>query len=93
MDTTPRQVLLLALVSLASYRAWKLVGHDAITEPLRDRLPEKLDEMVSCPWCLGTWTAFAATGAADWATSVWLPGFFALAAAALVGFLHRIGDA
>ncbi|HEX5029825.1 MAG TPA: DUF1360 domain-containing protein [Candidatus Eisenbacteria bacterium] len=59
------------LLALASYRLWRLVGVDSITEPFRDWVTrvdeyhsgrpqnyrEKLDELITCPWCLGFWVS------------------------------------
>lgn len=65
-----------AILSLGSYRVWRLVAVDTITEPIRDRVFRmaeyqagredryrfKLDELVTCPWCLGFWIAIAVWG-------------------------------
>jgi hypothetical protein len=52
-------LLLLVLLILGSYRAWRLVGRDTITEGLRDRLPERVRTPVECPWCAGLWFSAA----------------------------------
>lgn len=47
------------LLSLALFRAIKLIGDDTILDRprdwLSDRLGDKFDELVTCPWCLGSW--------------------------------------
>lgn len=45
------------LLGLAAWRVWHLLAKDDITEPLRDRLPERFDEFIGCPFCLGFWIA------------------------------------
>lgn len=59
----------LTLLTLGSYRAWRLVAADDVTAGLRDRLTlaaderryrERLDRFISCPWCLGFWIILAA---------------------------------
>ncbi len=49
----------LTLLALAAYRMWRLLAEDKILEPVRRRLirGEKVSELVSCPWCLGSWVA------------------------------------
>lgn len=66
----------IAIISLAAYRVWRLIGADVILSPLRNRLthrdtyqhyPERyrrrLDEWLHCPWCLGFWISLAWWGA------------------------------
>jgi hypothetical protein len=51
------------LLALAAFRLWKLIGDDAILDVPRDRLLERVSEgwtyFVTCPWCLGAWSALA----------------------------------
>lgn len=60
---TPFALLVLAL---AAYRTWRLLVHDTILEPLRNRLyfpiadgdvehREYLETFFTCPWCFGFW--------------------------------------
>lgn len=77
------------VIGLASYRLWRLVGQDAITEPLRDRYandgwPETL---ITCPWCLGSWVAFGVTWLTDATIGLPAPVLVALAAAVVVGWV------
>jgi hypothetical protein len=95
MDTVAAQVFLLAVTSMAAYRLWRLIGYDDVTdwlrrpfEPYTTGWRSSVYNGATCPWCLGSWVAFAAVAAADWATSVWLPFAQAGAAAVLVGALH-----
>lgn len=56
--------LLIALVplTLATWRLWRIIAVDSITEPLRARFLfrdgrgwEWFADLVTCPWCLGWW--------------------------------------
>jgi hypothetical protein len=58
------------LLALAAFRAWKLVGDDAVLDRPRDWLLDRLggeasdrgdraSYLMSCPWCLGAWMALA----------------------------------
>jgi hypothetical protein len=60
-----------ALLALAAFRLWKLVGDDAILDWPRDRLlhwvgdkaPERfvrLEYFITCPWCAGAWASLLA---------------------------------
>lgn len=75
------------LIGVASYRVWRLVGEDNITEPLRERLSGVWLDLVSCPWCLGSWLAFGITWGADAAVGLPHPFLVGLAAAVVVGWL------
>lgn len=53
-----------AILALAAFRAWKLIGDDEILERPRkwlcDRMPsEKLELFLVCPWCAGFWLTLA----------------------------------
>lgn len=80
-----------AVIGLASYRLWKLVAEDAITEGPREwllaRSPEKVRELVECPWCAGSWVAFGVTWATDVVVGLQAPILVGLAAAAIVGLI------
>ena len=51
------------LSGVVSYRLWRIVAVDSITEPIRHKLfagstvpaVQWLDEMIGCAWCLGFW--------------------------------------
>lgn len=87
------QLFLFALMSAASYRLWRLVGYDDITGPARERLDashptrSKIYDMVTCPWCLGSWIAFGVVAVTAQVTSVAWPVLQGLAAALAVGWL------
>lgn len=52
-----------ALLALAAFRLWKLLGNDRILDGPRRRFKRifsegrdsKLDLFIACPWCLGFW--------------------------------------
>lgn len=81
------QALQLALLSLASFRLWRLAGRDGIGDGLRRRLDGRALEMVECPWCLGSWTAICVVAATSVVGHVRLPVLQAAAVAAVVGLL------
>lgn len=84
--------LLFIALALASYRVWRLLGRDDITEPLRAPLPTFVLKGLTCPWCFGTWVAIASV----YATHRWLVPLephwllWAVAVASVVGFLGEI---
>lgn len=59
------ETLIWALViGVASYRLWRLLGEDKITEGIRERLSSGIFGFVTCPWCFGSWVAIGLTGTA-----------------------------
>jgi hypothetical protein len=88
-----------ALLALAAFRIWKLVGDDAILDPLRDKVLARLDRegetwsyFVTCPWCAGFWVTalwWLSWLAWDYGTLV-AATLFALSAA--VGYLGVLID-
>lgn len=57
------------LIGLAAFRLYRIAGVDSITEPIHGRLNAArnpvarwFSDLVSCPWCIGFWAAFALTG-------------------------------
>lgn len=84
-------VIEVLLIGAASYRLWRLIAVDDFTEHWRDqalvRSPAWVDAMVSCPWCLGSWVAFAVTWITDLTVGVRMPVLVALSAAVVVGML------
>lgn len=84
-------VFLFALLALASFRIWRLLGRDDITAFARQPLPEIVLKGLTCPWCLGSWLAFAAVFVVDrWFVPLTLPVLWGLGTAAVVGFLGEI---
>lgn len=97
----------LALLGLAAFRVWKLLGDDTILDTPRNALIAWLDKggnraharaqyvsiMLECPWCAGFWISLAWWGA--WA--LWPHGTLVaaipFAVSALVGLLgNHISD-
>lgn len=80
-----------ALLALAAFRVWKLVGDDAVLDRPREyvlgRLSDTWDYFITCPWCCGAWITLTWWGA--WL--VWPHGTTAVAVpfalSALVGYL------
>jgi hypothetical protein len=87
------------LLALAAHRAYRIVGVDQITEPIRSRFIfrdgrvwEWVADLIGCPWCLGWWlsgvAAVAYIGALDlswwWVLVLWP------AVSDGVGFLGRL---
>ena len=92
-------VSLIALLSLATYRVTRLIVSDTIWHVWRTRLHafilgtkkhsvwrDKLQELISCPYCISVWVAAALVAVTDQYTSVPLPvaAWGAVAAGALV---------
>lgn len=84
----------LVLIGLASYRVWRLVAIDTFppVKAVRVRVVRWpwATELVTCPWCAGTWI----TAAVTWATWAWTNGFAApvlvgAAAATVVGLVAQ----
>lgn len=73
------------LIGLASWRLWRLIARDDITAPFHTRLQGWPHRMVDCPWCLGTWIAFAVTAAVDQVHPLPVPWVIAAAAAIILG--------
>jgi len=87
-----------ALLALAAFRIWKLIGDDAVLDrprawalaQLDARFSNKgdvLDYFITCPWCAGFWISLAWWGA--WL--LWPHGTLVAAAlwslSAVVGYL------
>lgn len=82
------------LIGVASYRLWRLLAVDTITEAPRDwvlvRLPQWVDDMTMCPWCAGSWLAFGVTWLTDTTIGLRMPVLVGLAAAVVVGWLGSV---
>ena len=78
----------IVVVALVSYRLWRLLAVDKITEPVRDRMSERVLDPWQCPWCLGWWCTVAVGLVAWWVgLVVGSPWLVIPAAAVLVGFI------
>lgn len=59
-----------ALLALAAWRTFQLIALDEILETPRDwllqRLSEKWELFIACPYCAGFWIALAWWGAWQW---------------------------
>lgn len=80
----------LALLGLAAFRVWRILGEDTILDRPREWFIRKVpwgEEWVTCPWCAGAWVSAAVwlawVASPHWATIVAFP--FALSA--IVGLI------
>lgn len=78
------------LLTLAAFRAWKLVADDRILDRPRDWLLDRLDtrrgdetywgDFLICPWCAGFWISlltyagWIAFGPGEWDAGEWFMG-------------------
>lgn len=89
---------MLIVVALAAYRIWRLVGVDTVFRRPREWVTGKwgqdswATELVTCPWCAGSWITFAVTAVAAQVVTVRIPVLFALAAATVVGLVARVDE-
>lgn len=47
-------VTLIAITAI-SYRLWRIVGRETLTQPIRDRMKGMWLEWATCAWCSGLW--------------------------------------
>lgn len=93
-----------ALMALAAFRLWKLLGNDKILDRPRRRFKRffgrvdgYLDLFISCPWCLGAWCCLAVysgwiafgPGVFSW-SELYLAGVVVFALSAVVGWLGTL---
>jgi hypothetical protein len=84
-------VLTALLIGFAAYRLWRLIGQDTITERLREGLDGWALDLVTCPWCLGSWIAFTVTAIVAAVVGLAYPVLVGLAAATVTGILGERG--
>jgi hypothetical protein len=92
-----RQLLDLAVDTLASYRLTKLIRDDQITESFRENVysrfgpPEesKVSYLVNCPWCMSIWFGLALALARRQTPAAAHLATRALALSALTGLLSQ----
>ena len=78
----------IVIIGLVSYRLFRLLAVDKITERLRERMSERVLDPWTCPWCLGFWVTVAVGLVAHfvgWTTGT--PWLVIPAAAVIVGLL------
>ncbi len=95
--------VLFVLVTLASYRIWRLWAHDALPPLIwaRDRLERSVDRHfgpvwaagVRCAWCSGFWASVAVVAAVWVVRPLTLPALWFGAVSTLVGALAQIDEA
>lgn len=81
---------LVLLIAAASWRIWRLIARDDVTDWARSKISGWPLALVECAWCLGTWIALAVTFAVDHVQPMPTPWLIAGAAAALVGLTEEI---
>jgi hypothetical protein len=92
------------LLTLASFRTWKLLADDDIMDrarrwvtrlgkwdagPFPDDYRQKLAEFINCPWCFGFWISLAWWGAWQWLPHATLVAASVFAISAVVGLIAR----
>ena len=90
----------LIILSLASWRATRLIIEDRILEPVRNRIWEKHHPdasfwgyLITCYWCLGLWVSAFVVGWYLILPSVSIPVAAIFALSALVGLIdHKISN-
>jgi hypothetical protein len=76
------------VVGLASYRLFRLLAVDDLTEPIRGRMSERVLKPWQCPWCLGWWCTVAVGLVAHYAgLTTGTPWLVVPAASVIVGFI------
>jgi hypothetical protein len=96
--------VLLVIFALAVARVTGLIVADAITEPARDWVLDKLDDrpatlgnalatLITCPWCTGMWVSLVAAPLVwFWGESpVMLVPAIALAFSQVAGMISNLG--
>lgn len=91
---TDINVFLWLLATLAAYRLWQLLAFDdlpGLAEArvwLADRIPDRYEAAIYCPWCLGFWCCVFVFSAVHIAGHpLPLPALQVAAASALVGLI------
>lgn len=85
------------LIGLSAYRGFRVLALDSIAESLRDWLEERrqqpwrfLDDLLTCPWCIGWWYcgigAWIVTAQQDY--SLLTGGMIWCAASTVCGSVH-----
>lgn len=96
-------LLLLVVMSLAAYRAWRFLAQDtwppsewfraALDAEVEDAKGRRLwvlnyaQDLIECPWCLGAWISAAVVAWVDLFQGLELPVLQWLAVACLVGLI------
>lgn len=93
--------LLLAMCALFAFRVWRFLAVDTFPpmKAAREWFDGKLGtehwavELLDCPWCSGSWVAFATVGAVWAVKPLPLPALWFGATAALVGLVAKYEQA
>lgn len=76
------------VIGLVSYRLWRLLAVDDLTEWFRERMPERVLKPWTCPHCLGFWSTVLVGLVAHFAgLTTSTPWLVVPAASVLVGFI------
>jgi hypothetical protein len=84
----------------ATYRLVRLIQVDSITEPARDSVAtwllkhdhHKINELLSCPWCLSPYVALGVTIARALSPRIWSIAARVLAFSATTGVITELLD-
>lgn len=94
---SPLEILI--LLSLAAFRATRLITDDRLTLPARawiaGRFPKRaaVQYFITCPWCVGMWISAALVLLVWYWQPLPLPGLWIPAVAAIAGMLGaRFGE-
>lgn len=92
-------LIAVAVIGLAAYRLWRIVGRDQITDPFRawlmareGRVWDFVEGLLHCAWCLGWWLAGAITIALFWGSPLLHIVLVWCGASAVAGLLGALDD-
>lgn len=78
-----------ALVHVREWVTGRRLEDDGSVTVLNPSRPEWLDQLLSCPWCLGWWVSLATAFAWWWVPTVTLAVALPLALSAAVGLIAK----
>lgn len=84
--------MLFVLLVGATYRLWRLIAEDEITQRPRLALPEWLRMPVTCAWCSGSWLAIGVVVVVDQMVGLPLPLLWMGAVATGVGLIAKVAE-
>jgi len=95
----PDLLVAIAVVGLAAYRIWRIVGRDQIGDPIRVWLIRRpgpvwtvIGDLLGCVWCLGFWLSGVIAVIALWGEPLLHIGLVWCAGSVVAGLLGEIDD-